>query len=791
VRRHSLPLIRISEFLKQFSVLVLEKKLLPTTNYHPIVNGMANGKRFPFAGLVLAAMAGILIEEFLQWPSCWLLLGFIVVLGGWLLFQRWRQQLLFLLVILFFGVLHAWQWKEAPSQRLALVINNSPTNLMVKGVVTSEVKQVGKNHLAFFMKVEQLEWNATILRPGVTMLVHWEGAMPAYGDSISLRAAAQSPPLPKNPGAFNKAAWLARQEIDTELVMDPSEPGTILSSGHGFFLKRWAIAWRSHAEKILESGMEGDSSVVNIVKGIVLGLKENEELFHDFKLTGTMHLFAVSGLHVGMLVMMIWFFLKLLRFSSLTAVPITLLLLFFYVMVTGCHIGSLRAALMASVVLVGFLLGRRPQVINSLAAAAFLLLLLETNLLFSMGWQFSFSVVLAIVLLTPLLEQYVKSYFSPDPFLPRSLITPWKQREYYLGKHLMQLAAVSIAAWVGALLPTAYYFHQVSFSAFGANIIAVPLTFLIMLTALLSIVTGLFISSGAIIFNNANWLFVKILLCIIHAFALLPWSSYSIGLPAPSHPRLTLFAFPDGQAALLQTEGKNWWINTGRAFDAQRTILPFLESSGIKRLDGIVLTNEEPVFAGGALFLLDQFPSAILVAPSDQGRSYLFQRLVKKYHAIHNNTISLQRQGRIDFSTECWGEIFAPSHSASIALKLHLRTVRVLVVPNSTLAEWLSMNISPEMLQADLLDIPWNHVELFQEETLLTTIRPQVLILPDHFTGGQNSLCDQEKQLLQQHDITLFPQYQTGAITIDVVLTETKVTGFANKQSFLIKSSLK
>ncbi|MCX6957752.1 MAG: ComEC/Rec2 family competence protein [Verrucomicrobiae bacterium] len=764
---------------------------LPTTNHELSSNRKLKGKRFPFVGLVLAAMVGISLEELLQWPSCWLMLGLMVTFGGWCVLRPWRQPVFFLLVIFFFGIVHAWQWEEAPAHRLAVLINNSASNMLVKGVVTSEVKRVGKNHLSFLMEVQDLEWSSATLTPGVTMLVHWEGTLPAYGDLLSLRATAESPSSPKNPGEFNKAAWLARQEIATELKMDPSEPGIIVSSGHGFFLKRWALQWRDRTEKLLESGIQDDVAVVSIIKGIVLGLKENEALLDDFKLTGTMHLFAVSGLHVGMVVMMLWFFLKLLRLSPVAAVPMTLVLLFFYVMMTGCRIGSLRAAIMAAVVLGGLCLGRRPQILNSLAAAAFLLLLFETDLLFSMGWQFSFSVVLAIVLLTPLSERYLKSYFEFDPFLPKSLITPWQKRWQHFGKHVAQLVAVSIAAWVGALLPTACYFHQISFSALGANVIAVPLTFLIMLTALLAIGTGLITASGTVIFNNANWLFVKILLCVIHSFALLPWSSYSLALSAPSPPRLTLFAFPDAQAALLQTEGKNWLINTGRAVNATKTIFPFLETSGIKRLDGILLTNEDPSCAGGASFLVNQFPKATLVAPSDHGRSYLFQRVVKAYRATHGDAISLQQGGRVDFSLACWCEIFEPPNSDSLALKLHLGTTTVLMIPDAAAGQWLLAHAPPEALRADVLNLPWKIFEVLQQEPLLTTIGPRMLILPDHFSGQQKIFSDEEKQQLQQHDITLFSQDQTGAVIIDVLSNETQASGFLNHQSFLMNGSLK
>lgn len=731
-------------------------------------------------------MVGILIEDFFQWPSWSLMLGAVVAFGVWIFLRRWRCSIFFLLVLLFFAILHAWQWEEAPARRLASLINNSNSAVLVRGVVTSEVKCVGKNHLSFLMKVEQLEWNSSVFAPQVTMLVHWEGAIPVYGDLILLRAVAEAPSLPKNPGEFNKAAWLTRQEIDTELKMDPSEPGKIISSGHGLLLKHWAMEFHKRAEKLLESGIENDQAVVAIIKAIVLGIKENEALLDDFKLTGTMHLFAVSGLHVGMVVMIIWFFLKLLRCSFRVAVPLTLLFLFAYVMMTGCHIGSLRAAIMATIVLIGFLLERRPQVLNNLAASAFLLLLFGTNLLFSMGWQFSFTVVFVIILITPWLESCGKKYFEPDPFLPKSLITSSQKRWQHIAKHVIQLVAVSIAAWAGSLLPTAYYFHQVSFSALGANVIAVPLAFLIMLTALLASSIGLIIPIGAAIFNNANWLFVKMLLIAVHGFAFLPWSSCSIAFPVSGHSRLTIFDFPDAQAIFLQTEGKSWMINAARAMQASKTLIPFLESAGISHLEGLILTQPDASSAGGASLLLEKEKPRFIFVPSNVGRALQFRHFLKLCQALHQDYKILPE--KIDFSKECWGEFLTPGNMDSFAFKLHWQQGSFLNIPNSVMAEWLSNQALSEFLSADLLYFSWRPMDLLQYEPLLAKVKPKIFILPETFSQ-QSSMNHDEQEMLKRYGIKLLLQKETGAITIETKTHFQKESGSGSDQ-FVVKSFL-
>jgi len=736
--------------------------LILKTRYSPLgtfiffdffVVNFFNKKRLPFVGLLLVAMVGVLFEEIFQWPSWSLMLGMLGVFAGWLIVRRWRLPICFLLVMLFFGIVHAWQWEEAPAKRLGVLLNNSNSTMLVRGVVTSEVKHVGKNHITFFIKTEQLEWNFRTLTPNVTMLVHWEGVLPAYGDLVSLRATAQSPSLPKNPGEFNKAAWLARQEVCTELMMDPSEPGKIVSSNRGFFLKRWAIAWRERAEKLLECGIESDQAVVSVIKGIVLGVKENETLLDDFKLTGTMHLFAVSGLHVGMMVMMIWFFLKLLRLSLRIAVPVTLVFLFSYVMITGCHVGSLRAGVMAAIVLIGFLLERRPQILNNLAAAAFLLLLFDTNLLFSMGWQFSFSVVLAIVLLTSPLEKCFGKYFEFDPFLPKQL-----------PNHVAQLLAVSIAAWIGAFVPTAYYFHQISFSALGANVIAVPLAFLIMLTALLSISAGLLTSSGAAIFNNANWVFVKMLILVVHGFALLPWSSFSLAF-SPAHPRITIFDFSEAQAIVMQSEGKIWVINAARTMQAAKTLVPFLEQAGVSHLEGLVLTQTEAGSVGGASLLLEKEKPRFIFAPSNPGRGIQFHQFLKSCQSSHQDCMPLPR--RLNFSKECWGEFFAPANMPPFAFNIHCSQENIFIVPNSSVAEWLFKTASPEVLSADVLYFAWRPTSLLKYEPLLEKIKPKFLILPESFSL-HGPIFNEEQEMLKRYNIMLFDQEETGAVTIEI-----------------------
>src|SRR5439155_1680649 len=123
-----------------------------------------------------------------------------------------------------------------------------------------------------------------------------------------------------------------------------------------------------------------------------------EDIEEPFQQTGTLHLFAVAGLHVGIVAALLWMLAMVARLSRKWAAALIIPLLLFYAAVTGLHVSSVRAAVMSSVLLGGLFFERKVFVLNSLAAAAFFLLCWNTNELFSTGFQLSFAVVGAIIL---------------------------------------------------------------------------------------------------------------------------------------------------------------------------------------------------------------------------------------------------------------------------------------------------------------------------------------------------------------------------------------------------------
>src|SRR4029077_16065629 len=130
---------------------------------------------------------------------------------------------------------------------------------------------------------------------------------------------------------------------------------------------------RVRMQSVICHGLDDSSEVQNFLSGITLGLRHQtpEDIEEPFQRTGTLHLFAVAGLHVGIVARLLWILATVARLSRKWAAALIIPLLLFYAAITGLHVSSIRAAVMSSILLGGFFFERKVLSLNSLAAAAF------------------------------------------------------------------------------------------------------------------------------------------------------------------------------------------------------------------------------------------------------------------------------------------------------------------------------------------------------------------------------------------------------------------------------------
>lgn len=743
--------------------------------------------------MLLAALAGILFADFVSWNSAvffslagvFLVMAFLPVRGPWILFS----------LACAFACVHLWQTRESSSQRLADLVQSRRLLVVASGVVSADPVPYGSSRERFTLRIERLELEGRVIRPSANVAVVLPTPAPGRGDHVKVTGSLQAIEPPRNPGEFNAKAWMAQSGILCEIEVASNRDLSIERKAPGYSLFSVANRSRQWMEETLRLGISGDPVVCDLLAGMVLGVTAGlpDPLQQEFRNTGTFHLFSVSGLHVGMIGLILWQALKMAGVSRRWAVAVIIPALFFYVLLTGWKASSLRAAVMSAIFLIGMTSSRRPVPFNSLCAAAFLILVQWTNEMFNPGFQLSFLVVAAILLLAVPLHDIIRSRCHPDPFVPRQLWTKWQRWASESVESLGGLAAVSLAAWIGSLPLTLVYFHMVSLSALPANLVIVPLAFFIMATAVLALLGGIFCGTLAAVFNNANWFFCKLLLGAVHLISCLPGSFVYVGSPSPAPLTVTVFDFGAGGAAGIESEGKVWMLDCGSAWRFEGVVVPWLHSRGKSTPDGLVITHGDARHMGAAVGLIEREPPGIIVESVLDDRSP--QRgLLHRRLADLQIPKSLHRAGdclRIS-DTAALKILYPPAGIArdaaddkALVVRLDSGRSRILFLSDagpSTL-DWLLANAASE-LPADIVIKGMHRSGIQMDLAFVDAVRPAMIVsTASHFPENE-PLDEGWVSMIRSRGIRIFRQDASGAVTIRIYPRKFQAAGFLDGEGF-------
>lgn len=246
--------------------------------------------------------------------------------------------------------------------------------------------------------------------------------------------------------------------------------------------KTLAMRALSMRERVVERyrrlGFEGDG--LSLLSALTVGEKRDfpQELKENYTAAGASHILALSGLHLGIIYMLLSFLFPYRGRNRLVVVlreTVVVIALWAFAYVAGLPASVVRAALLFSLMSLGRCLRQEPSSVSSLAFAAIAMLLFSPHLLFDVSFQLSFSAVFAILLLTPPLQEAIRV-----------------NGHGWLYRYVANLLILTIAAQVGTLPFVWYHFGILPLYSLLTNILVVPLAFLLMALALLLLVTSFF-----------------------------------------------------------------------------------------------------------------------------------------------------------------------------------------------------------------------------------------------------------------------------------------------------------
>ena len=733
--------------------------------------------RQPFVGLAFMAIAGIGLSDILPLPpSLWI--GAIVLFGliGLAAFCWAKLSLTFATVGAAFFLLHNFQITDTPGLRLAGLLTERPRAIAATGFVVSEPKASASGN-TFLFKLESIRFEGNNVPTGATVLVRWPGNA-EFGDELKFFGIAEPLEPPRNPGEFDMRSYLARRDVHRSLLVHYPEDGTLLRHGGGNWILRAAQKSRAWLRDSLCRGLDDSPDVQNFLSGLALGLRHQtpEDIEEPFQQTGTLHLFAVAGLHVGIIARLLWILAMVARLPRRWATALIIPSLFFYATVTGLHVSSVRAAVMASVLLGGFFVERKVFALNSLAAAAFLLLCWDTNEFFSTGFQLSFAVVGGIVVLADPLSAFMQKMSATDPFLPRSLVSHPRRVFNAIFASISRGSSVSVAAWLGSLLLIFWYFNLITPISLLANLVVVPMAFLILGIALLSILTAPLSTFVSLIFNNANWFLARTVLLLVHWFAQLPSGHYyleHLGWPGRSHVTMTVLDAGTGAAVHLRSRNTDWLFDCGSERDYAKLLRPYLHLMGLNHMDGLFLSHGDATHIGGAIPLLRDLPPRTLIDNPSADRSIVHRRLRQMFLEARLNSMNLHAGETFKVSPGIICTVlFPPANFAgrtaddeSMVIKLTMdEGVRILFTSDAGNEVERELLASKCDLQSEVLVKGQHHAQGSGSDAFLNSVRPRLIVATARDFPESERIPDEWAERVRARGIKLFRQDQTGAV---------------------------
>ena len=468
-------------------------------------------------------------------------------------------------------------------------------------------------------------WSALAERSdrGGRVWLRGRGPLPRPGSRVAVRGSLRAVPAPRNPGEFDARPWLDRQGVVAQLrsrgpIREVEAPPAWRDFGQDL---------RAAFRESVTRGLDPLSREAAVIRAVVLGEHpDDDRLVEPFRRSGTLHVFAVSGLHVGMVGLLGWLAMRPLGVSRRAAVVPVVLLVFFYAWLTGMKPPAMRAAWMATVVLVALLLRRRPDLLNALGLAALIVILADGDRIFRAGVQLSFGVVLAIGILHALVSRVFAWMTRSEPYLPRSLYGPWRAGWLKCRRRVADTLAVSGSAWLGSAPLTGLYFGLFTPVAVAASslmfLLVFPLLGLALASAGLSRVPGA--SAGL---NRLNAGLAAATLRLADHSAALPGGSWTLprGRPAPEF--LLVYDLGAGGAACFRNDGVTALVDGGDRHGFEWTVLPSLRRMALE--PGLLAaTHPDGDHVGGLVEALEVLPVRQALLPVLRARSDYYRQLL-------------------------------------------------------------------------------------------------------------------------------------------------------------------
>lgn len=474
----------------------------------------------------------------------------------------------------------------------------------------------------------------------------------------------------RNPGEFDYQKFLYSKGI-TGIINSYDSASVVILKSDFNFLKDLVFQSRKSIDELIHQ--LHNNQTAGLLRGLLLADRTeiDYETKQNFINSGVIHILAVSGLHVGYI--LLFFIVVFGRFNIYLRSVFTIVGLLCFMVITGIPASVFRATLMSIILVIAFLSGRSTNLLNSIALSAVIILLVKPFEILNPGFQLSYSAVLSIALIYPVIQQMINQVGIKNKYL----------------RNILLFIGVSLSAQIGTLPFTLAYFNKLSLVSLFANLFVIPMAGIIVGLAIVTLLIGSLLPSIAIylaIVNNIVtslmmdlvrfsgsldfafirinnfslldsvffYLFISVLIYTykisekflfkllislvvfanIYLFShlddkkLLPDGLLSVLMIDVGQGDSFLIKFPDGKTALIDAGVVDPFFDTG-----ERIIIPLLDYLGIEQIDfGFVSHLDTDHYGGFASLIHNRRVKEIYrPKPDSSDKSIRFEKFLDKH----------------------------------------------------------------------------------------------------------------------------------------------------------------
>jgi len=602
-----------------------------------------------------------------------------------------------------------------------------------------------------------------------------------YGIEAVAGGYLEKPKLPAGPGQFDFRRYLHSSGIyHTFSVQLRDWQSTDRFTG--WHILKWANALRLYMIDVLQWGLEEDSPWPSLMAAMLFGYRDgiSAEMMSEFTVTGTLHLFAVSGQNVGMI---LWVFLIFLRCFGLIRWRWGWMVapgLLMFCLSTGMESSASRALVMIVLVVVGWLTFRPITPLNLLGAAALMLWVWDPWQLLDVGFQLSFLVLLALLVVTGWLAQQLYLPLRPDTLIPRARLSSWRVKLDHCWGNACMLLAASTVAWLASLPLIWYHFGLISPITVLSNCLVVPLAGIVVVLALFAVLASVPLPALAIGFNLLNAKLLMVMTWIISSLASLPGGHYYLSRdPGLGHDsfKLTILSGVRHAPAILETRERVVLIGVGTQREWKYQIDAARKYLGYEALDMVVVMQANQRSLGALPDVLSVLRVDHVILPPHPSRSSAFREW-KEYLEVEAEKMPMtevvaqgdflwadeQSEARViwpDSNDTGWN-----SENAGLMLHLQLDGVGVLWSgnPSQRVESRMVGKISSE--KTSILVQGLHSREPGLSFSWLKNIHPEVIVRPESGYYPEYDIPMEKRVFISQIPAKLLELDHTGPIQI-------------------------